>query len=150
MQRPFLTHADHAKGAHRGVADDIMAIEEVRSFHDLRVLCASTAPDMSKPMQISSAAPLNQEFTHEISGLPKRAALESRLQLADPCDRGKLKLSALEEVAPQCTQSSHFQSSVRYECGRSLRSWFAAFFRRSKPLDRLLLQRVGDGAGTRS
>ena len=47
MQRPFLTHADHAKGAHRGVADDIMAIEEVRSFHDLRVLCASTAPDMS-------------------------------------------------------------------------------------------------------
>ena len=86
MQRPFLTHADHAKGAHRGVADDIMAIEEVRSFHDLRVLCASTAPDMSKPMQISSAAPLNQEFTHEISGLPKRAALESRLQLADRCD----------------------------------------------------------------
>ena len=47
MQTPFLTHADHAKCAHRGVADDIMAIEEVRSFHALRVLCASTAPDMS-------------------------------------------------------------------------------------------------------
>ena len=59
MQRPFLTHADHAKGAHRGVADDIMAIEEVHNFHALRVLSASTAAEMSKPVQISSAAPLS-------------------------------------------------------------------------------------------
>ena len=31
-------------------------------------------------MQISSAAPLNQEFTHDISGFPKQAALEAKNQ----------------------------------------------------------------------
>ena len=142
MQRPFLTHAHHAKGAHRGVADDIMAIEQVRSFHSLRVLCASTAPDMSSDSKKEQSHGRAANFAMPRAGAHHLCKIQgTRCRTTRPIFHSAPSTGTVPHLAMvpvYCADPWLWKvRRCREPSGR-----LCCFFRRSKGFDRLLLQRV--------
>ena len=128
MQTPFLTHADHAKCAHRGVADDIMTIEEVHCFHALRVRCTSTAPDMSSDSKKSNSTDVQPTLQCRVREPIVCAKSEARRV----AQRARIFTPLLDCGAGGCLCDSAFCLPIRGggRCGDavSLRGAFAAFF----------------------